>query len=184
MANGHSTNLVAREDRTIQRAVKIIEQRFLAQHGPKIDGPAAARRYAALKLARYKREVFLAIWLDALGRVLGIEEVSLGTITEVVIHPRELVRSAIKFNACRLVVAHNHPSGQLEFSDTDRKMTENLRAAMKLIDVRLDDHLLVANGVCSLIEVEAREQLKREEDERCERELRAAELSLKRAASS
>ena len=146
MAEVDSSSLTAREDRAILRAVQILERRYLAKRGPTIQSSLDAKKLVAFKLARYKREVFLAIWLDAPGHVLGIEEVSRGTITSVQIHPRELVRSAIKLNAARLIVAHNHPSGNPEPSETDKMLTRRLKDALALVDVRILDHIIVAGS--------------------------------------
>jgi len=180
MADLNSTALVAREDRLIERAAGILERRFLAVRGPKLDNASAAKHYVALKLSRYRREVFLAIWVDAKIRVIEIEEVSRGTLFQTVIYPREMVRSAIEKNAAGVIIAHNHPAGSLEFSAADRELTERLRETLKLIDVRVLDHLLVADGVASLVQVEAREALEREEIERVRREEQLVERRAKR----
>src|SRR5262245_27544806 len=98
MANGNSSSL--RDDRIIARAVEILERRFLAPRGEAINGIGDARRYVAMKLAGRRREAMLAIWMDADGHVLALEEVGAGTITAVAIYPRELVRRAIELGAC------------------------------------------------------------------------------------
>jgi len=99
MAGTNCSALVAREDRLIDRAAAILERRFLAVRGPKLDSAIAAKRFVAFKLSRYRREVFLAIWVNAQIRVVAIEEVSRGSLFQTTVHPRELVRSAIEKNA-------------------------------------------------------------------------------------
>jgi DNA repair protein RadC len=154
--------LTAREEMVIDRACRIMERSFVAPDGPALDSSQAARRFVALKLGRYRREVFLAIWLNAQFRVIAVEEVSKGTITQTVVYGREIARSALEHNAAAVMLAHNHPGGSLEFSPADRELTASLRRVLAWIDVKLIDHLLVGNGVASLGEIEAREERDKE----------------------
>ncbi|HXF67668.1 MAG TPA: JAB domain-containing protein [Burkholderiales bacterium] len=153
----------AKEERILRRAAAILERRLLAPRGPKIHSSHEAKQFVALRLAHEQREVILAIWLDADGRVLAVEEAAFGTVHKVVLHPRELVRSALRLNACRLIIAHNHPGGSADFSKSDRILTESLRHALSLIDVEVLDHLLIGERVVSLAEIEASERAKQPE---------------------
>jgi len=91
-----------------------------------------------------KREVFMVIFLDAAHAIIDSRIVSEGSITSNTIYPRELVKEALQCNAAALVVAHNHPSGNLTPSDADRRLTKNLYLACALMNINLLDHLLVA----------------------------------------
>lgn len=156
------STLLAREDRLIARAASILERRFMTPRGRRLDSFKSARTFCAMRLARYHREVMVGIWMDAQMHVIAVEEFARGTITHVHLYPREIVRSALKHNAARLIIAHNHPGGGLEFSLADLELTTKLRAALKLIDVQIDDHFLVGNGVTSLTEFEINQQLARQ----------------------
>ena len=90
------------------------------------------------------REVFMAIFLDAEHAIIDSRIVAEGTITSNTIYPRELVKEALQLNAAALVVAHNHPSGNLTPSDADRRLTRNLYLACALMNINLLDHLLIA----------------------------------------
>lgn len=93
-----------------------------------------------------KREVFMVIFLDAGHAIIDSRIVAEGTITSNTIYPRELVKEALQCNAAALVVAHNHPSGNLSPSDADRRLTKNLYLACALMNINLLDHLLVAGS--------------------------------------
>jgi len=108
--------------------------------------------------------VMIGIWMDAQMHVIAIEEFGAGNATTVHIYPREIVKSALRHNAVRLILAHNHPGGGLEFSDADLELTAELRKALKLVDVQIDDHLLVGKGVASLTEIELMERLRQESE--------------------
>ena len=92
------------------------------------------------------KEVFMGIALSAEHRVLVVETLFTGTLTEAWVYPRELVKWALAHNAAAVIVAHNHPSGALTPSAADRTLTDRLCAALALVEVRLLDHILVAGG--------------------------------------
>lgn len=113
----------------------------------------AVRQYLSLKIGTLPREVFMGIFLDAQHRVLAIEELFSGTLTQASVYPREVVKSALHHNAAAMIFAHNHPSGVAEPSQADHTLTEALQAALKLIDIRVLDHFVVAgNQVVSFSE--------------------------------
>ena len=101
----------------------------------------------------YTSAIFLALYLDANHRLIAHEEVFRGTLTQTSVYPRELVKSALARNAAAIAVAHNHPSGQAEPSRADEFLTQTLKSALALVDVRVLDHLVVAGAeVCAFSE--------------------------------
>jgi DNA repair protein RadC len=102
------------------------------------------RRYLQQRLGGYPREVFGALFLDTQHRLIAFREMFLGTIDCASVHPREVVRETLALNAAAVILAHNHPSGIAEPSGSDIKITERLRQALGLIDVRVLDHVVVS----------------------------------------
>ncbi len=129
------------------QAVLEMARRALAEEmraGDALTSPAAVRDYLRLKLAGLAHEVFLAVFLDAQNRVLAAEELFRGTLTQTSVYPREVVKRALSHNAGAVIFAHNHPSGLAEPSAADRWLTEQLKAALALVDVKVLDHFIVA----------------------------------------
>jgi len=121
--------------------------------GATLSSPADSARFLTGRLRDYPFEVFAVLFLDARHRVLAFEELFRGTIDGATVHPREVVRRALHHNAAAVILSHNHPSGVAEPSDADRRVTERLRDALSLVDVRVLDHLVVGDGSsCSLAE--------------------------------
>ena len=116
------------------------------ERGLSIADPNAAGRHFAQRLRGRTREIFAVLFLDTRHRCLAYEELFAGTIDGAEVHPREVVRRALAHNAAALIVAHNHPSGNPEPSAADRAVTNRLRDALALIDVRLLDHFIVGDG--------------------------------------
>ncbi len=108
--------------------------------------PQQTRDYLTLKLRAYPYEVFACLYLDNRHRLLKFEELFRGTIDCAQVHAREVVRAAIKHNAAAVIFSHNHPSGVAEPSRADIRLTENLKQALAMIDVRVLDHLVIGNG--------------------------------------
>ena len=132
------------EQRTIRRALTLLESQ-LREPGAAFTSTAAVRDWLRLQLAGQERELFMVLYLDNQHRLLTHETLFKGTINHTQVHPREVVRSALKHNAAAVVVAHNHPSGVAEASQVDRQITERLRKAMELMDIHLLDHLVVGS---------------------------------------
>ena len=97
-----------------------------------------------LQLGELDRECFLVLLLDARSRLIAIEEIARGTLTQVTVPTREVVRAALRHNACAVILAHNHPSGVAEASRADIALTKHLKAALALVDVDTLDHFVVA----------------------------------------
>jgi DNA repair protein RadC len=104
------------------------------------------RDYLRLTLGNRPREAFVAVLLDAQNRVITQEELFQGTLTQTSVYPREVVKCALRHNAAAVIFAHNHPSGVAEPSQADQTLTDTLRRALALVDVRVLDHFVVGHG--------------------------------------
>lgn len=144
--SGHDAPLVARE----------LVKRWLCEEikqGDALNSPAAVRDYLKLHFAGRQYESFVALFLDAQHRVIDAEELFRGTLSQTSVYPREVVKAALHHNAAAVIFAHNHPSGVPEPSQSDRMLTDALKQALALVDVRVLDHFIVAGvGVLSFAE--------------------------------
>lgn len=104
------------------------------------------RDYLQLILHGREYEVFVVVLLDAQNRVLASEEMFRGTLTQTSVYPREVVRTALRHNAASVIFAHNHPSGVTEPSQADQLLTNNLKQALALVDIKVLDHFVVAGA--------------------------------------
>lgn len=111
-----------------------------------LASPGDTRRYLKARLCGHAHEVFAGLFLDAQHRIICFEELFHGTIDGTSVYPREILKRALAHNAAALIVAHNHPSGVAEPSRADRALTDRLRDALALVDVRLIDHFVVGDG--------------------------------------
>ncbi len=118
------------------------------QAGDALNSPQAVRKYLLLQLQSRQQEVFMVIFLDAQHRVLATEEMFHGTLTQASVYPREVVKRALFHNASAVIFAHNHPSGVAEPSQSDRMLTDALKQALALVEVRTLDHFIVAGSQC------------------------------------
>ncbi|MFN3296347.1 RadC family protein [Caldimonas sp.] len=128
-------------------AVLELARRALAQAlqaRPVFESPTQVKDYLRLKLAALPHEVFAVIFLDAQHRLLAMEELFRGTLTQTSVYPREVVKRALALNAAAVLLAHNHPSGVAEPSKADESLTRTLQSALGLVDVRVLDHFVVA----------------------------------------
>ncbi|MDP3651430.1 MAG: DNA repair protein RadC [Rhodoferax sp.] len=108
--------------------------------------PNAVKHYLQLHLAARSHEVFAVLFLDVQNRLLAMEELFHGTLTQTSVYPREVVVKALHHQAAAVVLAHNHPSGTVQPSRADEALTHTLKAALALVDVRVLDHIIVAQG--------------------------------------
>ncbi len=131
------------------QAVLEISRRYLLEsleRGDALTSPQATRDYLKLRLHNYPYEVFSCLFLDNRHRVIIYEELFRGTIDGASVHPREIVRRALHHNAAALILAHNHPSGATEPSAADKAITQRLKEALALVDVRVLDHFIIGDG--------------------------------------
>jgi DNA repair protein RadC len=112
--------------------------------GVKLESPSATRSYLIARLGTREHEVFTMIYLDNRHRLIACEELFRGTIDGASVHPREVVKEALRHNAAAVILAHNHPSGVAEPSQADELITARLKEALALVDIRILDHLVVA----------------------------------------
>jgi DNA repair protein RadC len=121
--------------------------------GPVLSSPRATREFLSARLRDLEHEVFCCLYIDKRHRLIQFEELFRGTIDGASVHPREIVKLALKRNAAAVIVAHNHPSGVAEPSQADQLITLRVKEALALVDIRLLDHIIVGDGtVVSLAE--------------------------------
>jgi len=138
----------------LQAALEIA-RRHLAEnlgHADCLTRPAQTMNYLRARLRDYEYEVFACLMLDNRNRVIAFRELFRGTIDGASVYPREVVKQALADNAAAVILAHNHPSGVCEPSQADIRITETLRAALALVDIRVLDHVIVGDEVTCLSE--------------------------------
>jgi len=131
------------------QAVLEMSRRHLQQQlqaSDALTSPADTRRYLESRLRHLPHEVFACLFLDNRHRVICFEELFRGTIDGASVYPREVVKHALAHNAAALILAHNHPSGVAEPSQADRQITDHLKRALALVDIRVLDHIVVGEG--------------------------------------
>lgn len=131
------------------QAVLEMSRRHLSatlSQGGVLSSPQSVKAYLQSELRHQPREVFSLLLLDAQHRLLAYKELFRGTIDGASVYPREVVKTALAYNASAVILAHNHPSGIAEPSQADRRITERLKKALGLMDIRVLDHLVVGDG--------------------------------------
>ncbi len=123
----------------------MLEKRIF-KAGALLDSPAAVRDYLRLKLVVEPNEVFAVVFLDSQHQVLAYEPLFKGSVDQTSVYPRVVVQRALALNASALILAHQHPSGVTEPSTADRSLTDRLKAALAIVDVRVVDHFIVGKG--------------------------------------
>ncbi len=118
------------------------------QRSTTFDAPDAVKAYLQLQLAHLDHEAFAVLFLDTHHRLIRMEVLFRGTLSQTSVYPREVVKRTLALRASALILAHNHPSGVAEPSRADEQLTQRLIAALALIDVRVLDHIVVAAGHC------------------------------------
>jgi len=130
-------------------AVGELARRALAREAAAQDAlasPEAVRDYLRLTLGARPHEVFVGLYLDSQNRLLAVEELFRGTLAQTSVYPREVVKAALAHNAAAMIFAHNHPSGVAEPSRADELLTQALRQALALVDIRTLDHFVIAGS--------------------------------------
>ncbi len=134
----------------IEAALSEINRRFA--RGVMITSPDQTLEFLRLRLSPLEHEVFAVLWLDNKNRVLVFEELFRGTINSASVHPREIVKSAMKHNAAACILCHNHPSGDSDPSSADQNITLRIREALNVVEVRTLDHVIVGERPYSFAE--------------------------------
>ena len=129
-----------KDETIIDKALEILEARM--QYGETISSPSDTKQYLTLKLAGKEHEVFCCLFLDNRHRVISFDELFQGTIDACAVYPREVAKRALEHNAAAIILAHNHPSGVAEPSQSDQLITRRIRDACELLDIRLLDHFV------------------------------------------
>jgi DNA repair protein RadC len=143
---GERDNCVC-EQSIIDRALAILAKRH--RRGVALTSPESVKEFLRVKLASEPNEVFGCIFLDNRHRIIVVEDMFFGTIDGASVHPRVIAQKALAHNAAAAIAYHNHPSGVAEPSQADLRITQRIKDALALVDVRLLDHLVVAVGDCT-----------------------------------
>jgi DNA repair protein RadC len=133
----------------LQAAVEISRRQLTEslKAGPSLASPRATCDFLSAKLRDLEHEVFCCLYLDKRHRLIEYEELFRGTIDGASVHPREIVKLALQRNSAAVIVAHNHPSGIAEPSQADEFITQRVKEALGLVDIRLLDHIIVGDGM-------------------------------------
>ena len=149
--DSHGRYALASADQILEAARLVIDQKM--QRGTSFTSPAAVKEYLFAKLSGFEHEVFAVLFLDTRHRLIDYAEMFQGTIDSAEVHPREVVKAALRHNAAAVIISHNHPSGNPEPSAADRALTQRLKEALGLVGVRVLDHIIIAgNATASFAE--------------------------------
>ncbi|MGY2492607.1 RadC family protein [Cupriavidus sp. CP313] len=137
----HGRYLPASMDQILEAARQIIDQKM--RRGMAFSSPAMVKEFLAAKLAGLEHEIFAVLFLDSRHRLIQYVEMFRGTIDSAAVHPREIVKETLRCNAAAVIFAHNHPSGEPKPSTADKLLTQRLKDALALVDVRTLDHIIL-----------------------------------------
>lgn len=133
------------EDSIISRAMAILAARIKA--GPAMSSPDVVRQYLIIKAAEHAdREVFSIMFLDQQNRLIELRPMFFGTLNQTAVYPREVVKDALTLNAAAVILTHNHPSGDVTPSSADKLLTQTMKTALALVDVRVLDHVITGGS--------------------------------------
>jgi len=131
------------------QAVMELAQRAIGEQlrtGQALASPHAVRTFLRMQLSNQPHESFLVLFLDVKNRLLACDEMFRGTLTHTSVYPREVLKAALGYNAASVMFAHNHPSGMADPSEADLLLTRALVEALRLVDVRVLDHFVIAGA--------------------------------------
>ena len=152
---GSLSSLLSPENSGCQMTAKLHAARELVrrslseelQRRPVFSSPLAVKEFLQLSIGMKEHEVFVVLFLDSQHALISSEEMFRGTLSQTSVSPREVVKAALRLNAGSVILAHNHPSGMAEPSRADEFLTQTLKQALALVDVRVLDHVIVAGGI-------------------------------------
>ena len=132
----------------LQAVLEMARRHFneILQRGDALTSPDITRAYLSAQLRGYSYEVFACLFLDNQHRVIKLEELFRGTIDSASVYPREVAKRVLHHNAAAVIFAHNHPSGICEPSQADKHITDKLKQALALFDIRVLDHFIIGDG--------------------------------------
>ncbi len=133
-------------ERAVIDAALTILGGYLRQPGAALHAPDMVQKYLRLHLANERRELFGVLFLDSQMRLIAFEVMAIGTGTQTTVYPREVAMAALQHDAAAVVLAHNHPSGSVQPSRADEHLTQTLKQALALVDVRVLDHMIVGGA--------------------------------------
>jgi DNA repair protein RadC len=131
-------------DTLISNALHCLETRLRYHSDKSLNNKHDACSYARLQLAQEQEEVFAVMFFNNNNQLLAFEKLFFGTINEARIYPRKIVKKALEYNAAKLIIAHNHPSGNCTPSESDKKITQELEQILRIVDIQLIDHFIVS----------------------------------------
>ncbi|MEO5685897.1 MAG: DNA repair protein RadC [Burkholderiaceae bacterium] len=137
--DGHYRPASAEE--VLHQARRVLSNRV--RRGSPMSSPDAVKDYLRVGIGTLEHEVFVVLFLDAQHRLIVLKEMFRGSVSQTLVYPREVVKEALMCNAAAVILAHNHPSGAAEPSRADEFLTQSLKAALAMVDVRVLDHLVV-----------------------------------------
>ncbi len=144
LANGLGSAKYAQLQAVLEMARRHFQE--IIQRGNALTSPEITRAYLSAQLRGYSYEVFACLFLDNQHRVIQFDELFRGTIDSASVYPREVVKQALLHNSAAVILAHNHPSGISEPSQADKQITEKLKQALALFDIRVLDHFIIGDG--------------------------------------
>ena len=149
----HASLFTTHEQETLTQAADILKSKLCISELPSLSSPEQVKRYCQYALAALENEVFGVMFLDNQHRVRATEILFTGSINSASVYPREVVKKALQHNAAAVIFYHNHPSGTIEPSQSDRRITRRLTDALALVEVNVLDHFVVSfEGVTSFAE--------------------------------
>lgn len=135
---------LATPDQILDAAQQVIRQK--TKRGADFKNPSSAAQFLIPKMAELEHEVFVVMFLDVRHHLIEYSEMFRGTYNSAQVHPREVVKEALRFNAASVILAHNHPSGNSDPSSADRHITQMIKNALALVDVSVLDHFVIGGG--------------------------------------
>lgn len=146
--------LLDETDLLVQKALFCLEMKLSYAVNQILNNTSDVCAYTRLQLAQEESEVFAALFLDNHNQLITFEKLFYGTINESAVYPRKLVQKSLQHNAAKIIIAHNHPSGNCKPSESDLELTLTLKNILKVVDVQLIDHVVVSlKGTSSFAEL-------------------------------
>lgn len=141
MQTGNILNQCFSDSEILAAAAAVMEKRM--NYGTVFDSPQVVKDFIRFRIGAEEREHFMVVFLDAQNRCIEADVMFSGTVSQTSVYPREIVKRALSLNAVSVILAHNHPSGAVEPSSSDISLTDVVKTALKTVDIRVLDHIIV-----------------------------------------